>query len=70
MGDFTSKSAYKLFREGYDSASYGPWKCIWRLKVPQWMKFFAWLVQLGKPRTNVECCEQPFTQDPICAVCK
>lgn len=39
-GDFTIRLYYHKLH-GCSSIVF-PWKCIWKVKVPQWVSFFVW----------------------------
>ncbi|KAK8483309.1 hypothetical protein V6N11_019422 [Hibiscus sabdariffa] len=45
------------------------WPQIWKLKVPQRLCLFLWLVHHQKLMTNVERCKRCLTLDPSCPIC-
>ncbi|KAJ9152526.1 hypothetical protein P3X46_026086 [Hevea brasiliensis] len=45
------------------------WVLLWKVKVPQCIQFFMWLVMQGWVLTNCERVRRGFTQDPMCALC-
>ena len=70
-GGFTLASALKIIRndlEG-DVDEVRGWKCMWRVEVPQRVRFFLWLASQDRLMTNSNRFIRKMADDPRCLVC-
>lgn len=51
-GEFTTKSAYAALTGHNGEANMGPWKAVWKLKVPERIRVFLWCCLHKKLPTN------------------
>ncbi|XP_056697578.1 uncharacterized protein [Spinacia oleracea] len=68
-GGFTIKSALQLIRNDEEEDTPNPWKHIWKLKLPQRLRFFLWLVFRDRLMSNKNRVLRGLTQDASCKVC-
>ena len=67
---FCPASVYLLLTSIEPRANYSKiWDQIWKLKVPQRIRMFIWLINHGKLLTNLERNRRGFTVDPFCKHC-
>jgi hypothetical protein len=68
LGRFTVSSAYQLL-SGYREAEVEDmWRYIWKLDVPERVRFFIWRLRYGRLPTNKACHRWGFGT-PYCAHC-
>lgn len=68
-GLFTVKDAYRLARGLSEGQVWGGWSSIWKLKVQERIRVFAWIMAHGKLLTNLERWRRTITSCPMCARC-
>ena len=69
-GQYSAKSGYEwLCSLNHQSPSDKSWMWVWRLKVPDKIKVFIWLLGHGALLTNCEHTRRHITLDPICDRC-
>ena len=66
---FLVKSAYAVAKRALRCSPSYRWSTIWKLKVPQRIKMFLWLVQHGRILTNLERYKRKFTTNPYYLCC-
>ncbi|XP_019152396.1 PREDICTED: uncharacterized protein LOC109149189 [Ipomoea nil] len=66
---FSTRSAYKLTRQTTGNQENGEWEATWKLRVPNRIRTFIWLVQHGRIMCNSERRKRGFTADERCAIC-
>ena len=71
FGGFTLSSALKIIRNEAepDIEEVKGWKTMWRVEVPQRIKFFLWLASQDRLMTNSNRFIRQLTSDPRCLVC-
>ncbi|CAL5371297.1 unnamed protein product [Camellia sinensis] len=71
-GGFIVGAAYKLVANQVSSLDTGPviWHWIWKLKIPQKLKGFIWLLMLNKVLTNHQRKIRGLTTDDTCPRCQ
>ena len=62
------KVAYMLVAHSPTTPN-GIWNWMWKLKVPQILRIFTWLLLYGKTLTNLERMKRGFMGDPCCHCC-
>ncbi|XP_031099806.1 uncharacterized protein LOC116004005 [Ipomoea triloba] len=65
-GDFSINSAYASITPTTGSGTQEDWLRIWKLKVPNRICVFIWLVQHGRILTNVERARRHITSNTSC----
>lgn len=70
-GGFTLASALKIIRNELeaDVDEVRGWKCMWKVEVPQRVRFFLWLASQDRLMTNGNRFVRKMTDDPRCLVC-
>ncbi|KAK8652429.1 hypothetical protein V6N13_126462 [Hibiscus sabdariffa] len=68
-GQFSTRSAYAFLHSEMDIRQNTIWPKVWGLKVPQWIRVFAWLVLHGRLLTNVERVRRHCAASELCEVC-
>jgi len=68
-GRFTIKSALTLLRPAKADAVVA-WKWIWKLRIPQRIKVFVWLLFHRKLLTNAERFRRHLCSSPSCERCQ
>ena len=68
FGKSTIKLALKLLRPT-DSHTEADWKWMWKIRVPQRIKLFLWLVLHRKILTNAERFKRQMIPSPQCDLC-
>jgi len=68
-GGFSVKSALAIIRNEAPETNEGLWRLIWRLKIPQRMRFFIWLVAHDRLMTNSHRVKRRLATDPNCRIC-
>ncbi|XP_019166674.1 PREDICTED: uncharacterized protein LOC109162425 [Ipomoea nil] len=68
-GRFSIKSAYAVTRNLRDDNVDDDWQRIWKLRLPNRVNHFMWLVKQGRLMTNVERSKRGFTTDLFCSSC-
>ena len=66
---FSTSSAYNLTVPLQSQHIDDLWRKIWKLKIPQKILTFLWLVYHGKILTNKERTKRGFTSNPSCHCC-
>ncbi|KAL6544208.1 hypothetical protein OROGR_010705 [Orobanche gracilis] len=66
-GRYTASSAYNLMIG--DNTATGPWKRIWRCKVPEKVRFFLWLIAKGALPTNAKIFNNHLSNSAACSRC-
>lgn len=66
---FTIKSAYSLAKGNVHITRDSDWQNIWKIKVPNRICTFLWLVKHGKILTNVERYKRRLTSNENCEDC-
>ena len=66
---FLVASAYGALMPLTKSCKDRTWNVIWKLKIPQKIRHFIWLVYHGRILTNKEREMMGFTLDPTCRCC-
>lgn len=71
-GSFSASSAYTAIvtRRNPSMDAHGIFDCIWRLRVPERVRFFSWTVCRGKTLTNVERHRRHLAEDMFCTACQ
>jgi len=67
-GTFTIKSAMKIIR-AIDSITKANWRWIWKIRIPQRMKLFLWLILYLKVLSNAERFQRKMISTPQCELC-
>lgn len=66
---FSVKSAYNSLTDRTCNEDNTSWKSILRVRVPNRIRAFAWLVKRGRIMCNAERRRRGFTLNEICSVC-
>lgn len=71
LGGFSVKSALRIIRNEYVqlTGNSACWKKVWRLQLPQRIKFFLWLLFHDRLMTNSNRFLRWITTDPRCFIC-
>ena len=67
--EFSIKSALTLIREDIPEVRDQIWQFIWKLKAPQRIRFFLWLVAHGRLMTNTNRVSRGLADDLRCKGC-
>jgi len=67
-GKFTIASAIKLIRLP-DETIVEDWTWAWKLRLPQRIKLFLWLLLHGRILTNAERFRRHMSSSPFCSIC-
>ena len=68
-GRFTIKSALSIIRKDVAVDRENYWTRLWKIKVPQRVKAFAWLLLHDKLMLNANRLERGLTDNPSCGFC-
>lgn len=68
LGSFFISSAYALLRAVDDSKMHNKWRIIWKVDVPECVRFFVWQLLHGKLLTNTMK-HRWGLGTPFCPVC-
>lgn len=68
-GNFTIRSAYRITREEHERNEDDEWGKIWKLKIPNRIRMFIWLVKHKKILCNAERVRRNFTSNANCFFC-
>jgi len=68
-GGFSVKSALTIIRNEDSEMSDGMWRTIWRLPIPQRMRFFLWLTAHDRLMTNALRVTRGLASDSRCKAC-
>ncbi|XP_019172513.1 PREDICTED: uncharacterized protein LOC109167899 [Ipomoea nil] len=68
-GHFTATSAYGLAPNDPDAADKAAWENIWKLRVPNRIRTFLWLMKHDRAMTNANRAKRGFTLNDNCWVC-
>ncbi|KAL7235947.1 hypothetical protein ACSBR1_019263 [Camellia fascicularis] len=68
--NFSVSAAYNLLTNTAESTSMVDWHWIWKLKIPQKLKGFCWLILHGRLLTNQQRRIKGLTTDDLCPRCK
>lgn len=66
---FSTKSAYDLIRQENRNEESNEWHNIWKLRVPNRIRSFIWLVKHDRIMCNAERKKRGFTSDERCIIC-
>lgn len=66
---FSVKEAYSLSRDEVSGAQWEGWIRIWKLRIQQRVKLFAWILAHGKLLTNEERVRRHMAASLICTRC-
>lgn len=69
-GTYSVTSAYHLIKNGMLPAQDFKWEDIWKLRVPEKMKLFTWVVMHGRVLCNEERRRRGLTSDNKCPCCR
>jgi len=69
LGRFTIKSALQLMRQP-EGDTRRAWEWVWKLKIPQRIKLFVWLLLHGRLLTNSERYRRRLCMSPVCELCQ
>ena len=67
-GAFTLQSAIQLL-QGVESDTAVKWSAIWKLRIPNRIRFFVWLLYHGRLLTNAERFRRSLSSTPQCDLC-
>ncbi|KAA3472034.1 non-LTR retrotransposon transposase [Gossypium australe] len=68
-GKFTFKSAYESLNRHTDTGADMTWKAVWKLRVPERIRTFLWLVLHGRLMTNERRTRLGLAQTAQCERC-
>lgn len=68
-GGFTIQSTLEIMRNDEVVFTHPKWKFVWKMLVPQRIRFFLWLVFHDRVMTNTFRFVRGLTDDPRCGVC-
>lgn len=68
-GCFTITSTLKIIRGELDLGAVANWNFVWKLQVPQRIRFFLWLALHNRLMTNVNRFIRKLSDDPRCLAC-
>lgn len=68
-GKFTVNEAYMLTAEGSKDDGWEGWRMLWKMRIQQRVKVFAWIMVHDKLMTNSEGWRRRLTHSPVCARC-
>lgn len=69
LGKFTIKSALSIFRNDVPSDPRDLWTRLWKLRAPQRIRVFAWLVVHDRIISNATCVKRGFIVYAHCELC-